>query len=101
LKTQTFTDYIHTPPDNRIENNCHGDADFCSRGGTHIATKSKICFELFFYLNFCFCLDLVWKKGVYLNRLVHIFKYAPREQLTIPDFVFPASCSTLTMCKAM
>jgi hypothetical protein len=42
----------------------------------------------YFYLNFCFCLDLVRKKGVYLNRLVQIFIYAPREQLTIFDFVF-------------
>ena len=48
LKAQTFTDYIHSPPDNRIENSCHGDTNFCSRGGTHIAAKSKIFFELFF-----------------------------------------------------
>ncbi|GMI87420.1 hypothetical protein like AT1G69340 [Hibiscus trionum] len=31
---------------------------------------------------------LVWKKVVYVDRLVQLFKYVPREQLTIPDFVF-------------
>ncbi|GJM84673.1 hypothetical protein PR202_ga00366 [Eleusine coracana subsp. coracana] len=30
----------------------------------------------------------VWKKAVYVDRLVQLFKYVPREQLTIPDFVF-------------
>ncbi|BAT11059.1 uncharacterized protein [Oryza sativa Japonica Group] len=30
----------------------------------------------------------VWKKVVYVDRLVHLFRYVPREQLTIPDFVF-------------
>ncbi|GJN20747.1 hypothetical protein PR202_gb08164 [Eleusine coracana subsp. coracana] len=30
----------------------------------------------------------VWKKVVYVDRLVQLFKYVPREQLTIPDFVF-------------
>jgi hypothetical protein len=34
-------------PDNGIENSCHGDAVFCWQGGTHIAAKSKIFFELF------------------------------------------------------
>ncbi|XP_078173111.1 appr-1-p processing enzyme family protein [Carex rostrata] len=29
-----------------------------------------------------------WKKVVYVDKLVHLFKYVPREQLTIPDFVF-------------
>ncbi|KAG6538600.1 hypothetical protein ZIOFF_003726 [Zingiber officinale] len=30
----------------------------------------------------------VWKKIVYVDRLLHLFRYVPREQLTIPDFVF-------------
>ncbi|KAK1306112.1 hypothetical protein QJS10_CPA10g02044 [Acorus calamus] len=30
----------------------------------------------------------VWHKVVYIDRLVHLFRYVPREQLTIPDFVF-------------
>ncbi|KAL8258355.1 hypothetical protein R6Q59_030396 [Mikania micrantha] len=30
----------------------------------------------------------VWKKAVYVDRLLQLFKYVPREQLTIPDFVF-------------
>lgn len=32
--------------------------------------------------------NLVWKKVVYADRLLQLFKYVPREQLTIPDFVF-------------
>ncbi|PWA64145.1 hypothetical protein CTI12_AA347920 [Artemisia annua] len=32
--------------------------------------------------------SVVWKKVVYVDRLLHLFKYVPREQLTIPDFVF-------------
>ncbi|XP_047937730.1 protein GDAP2 homolog isoform X2 [Salvia hispanica] len=32
--------------------------------------------------------DEVWKKVVYVDRLLQLFKYVPREQLTIPDFVF-------------
>ncbi|XP_057947973.1 uncharacterized protein LOC131143722 [Malania oleifera] len=32
--------------------------------------------------------SVVWKKVVYVDRLVQLFKYVPREQLTIPDFVF-------------
>ncbi|KAK8317232.1 hypothetical protein V6Z11_A13G093800 [Gossypium hirsutum] len=32
--------------------------------------------------------DKVWKKVVYVDRLLQLFKYVPREQLTIPDFVF-------------
>ncbi|KAL8112026.1 uncharacterized protein LOC141667115 [Apium graveolens] len=31
---------------------------------------------------------VVWKKVVYVDRLLQLFKYVPREQLTIPDFVF-------------
>ncbi|KAI7748204.1 hypothetical protein M8C21_014751, partial [Ambrosia artemisiifolia] len=31
---------------------------------------------------------MVWKKAVYVDRLLQLFKYVPREQLTIPDFVF-------------
>ncbi|KAL8218729.1 hypothetical protein R6Q57_022125 [Mikania cordata] len=31
---------------------------------------------------------MVWKKTVYVDRLLQLFKYVPREQLTIPDFVF-------------
>ncbi|KAD2804142.1 hypothetical protein E3N88_37519 [Mikania micrantha] len=34
------------------------------------------------------CMFLVWKKTVYVDRLLQLFKYVPREQLTIPDFVF-------------
>ncbi|KAG5023647.1 hypothetical protein JHK85_019989 [Glycine max] len=30
----------------------------------------------------------VWKKVVYADRLLQLFRYIPREQLTIPDFVF-------------
>ncbi|KAJ0635847.1 putative CRAL-TRIO lipid binding domain, Macro domain, CRAL-TRIO lipid binding domain superfamily [Helianthus annuus] len=30
----------------------------------------------------------VWKKVIYVDRLLHLFRYVPREQLTIPDFVF-------------
>ncbi|XP_019170727.1 PREDICTED: protein GDAP2 homolog isoform X1 [Ipomoea nil] len=29
-----------------------------------------------------------WKKVVYVDRLLQLFRYVPREQLTIPDFVF-------------
>ncbi|XP_020577169.1 protein GDAP2 homolog isoform X2 [Phalaenopsis equestris] len=29
-----------------------------------------------------------WQKVVYIDRLLQLFKYVPREQLTIPDFVF-------------
>ncbi|XP_061987226.1 uncharacterized protein LOC133705845 isoform X1 [Populus nigra] len=31
---------------------------------------------------------VIWKKVVYVDRLVQLFRYVPREQLTIPDFVF-------------
>eukprot|EP00262_Sarcandra_glabra_P004438 TRINITY_DN1546_c0_g2_i1.p1 TRINITY_DN1546_c0_g2~~TRINITY_DN1546_c0_g2_i1.p1 ORF type:complete len:564 (-),score=107.66 TRINITY_DN1546_c0_g2_i1:213-1904(-) len=30
----------------------------------------------------------VWRKVVYIDRLLQLFRYVPREQLTIPDFVF-------------
>ncbi|XP_019456717.1 PREDICTED: protein GDAP2 homolog isoform X2 [Lupinus angustifolius] len=33
----------------------------------------------------------VWKKVVYVDRLLQLFRYVPREQLTIPDFVFQFS----------
>ncbi|RAL37612.1 unnamed protein product [Cuscuta campestris] len=29
-----------------------------------------------------------WKKVIYVDRLLQLFRYVPREQLTIPDFVF-------------
>ncbi|KAG5010908.1 hypothetical protein JHK87_019423 [Glycine soja] len=32
--------------------------------------------------------SVVWKKVVYADRLLQLFRYIPREQLTIPDFVF-------------
>ncbi|KAK4403078.1 protein GDAP2 [Sesamum angolense] len=32
--------------------------------------------------------NMVWKKVVYVDRLLQLFRYVPREQLTIPDFVF-------------
>ncbi|KAL0408727.1 UNVERIFIED_CONTAM: hypothetical protein Sradi_1807100 [Sesamum radiatum] len=32
--------------------------------------------------------DVVWKKVVYVDRLLQLFGYVPREQLSIPDFVF-------------
>ncbi|XP_023002685.1 protein GDAP2 homolog [Cucurbita maxima] len=32
--------------------------------------------------------NAVWNKVVYIDRLLQLFKYVPREQLTIPDFVF-------------
>ncbi|KAG6765642.1 hypothetical protein POTOM_029692 [Populus tomentosa] len=31
---------------------------------------------------------VTWKKVVYVDRLLQLFRYVPREQLTIPDFVF-------------
>ncbi|KAL1551099.1 protein GDAP2 [Salvia divinorum] len=31
---------------------------------------------------------VVWKKVNYLDRLLQLFRYIPREQLSIPDFVF-------------
>ncbi|THF97992.1 hypothetical protein TEA_007541 [Camellia sinensis var. sinensis] len=31
--------------------------------------------------------SVVWKKVVYVDRLLQLFRYVPREQLTIPDFV--------------
>ncbi|XP_055801154.1 uncharacterized protein LOC129870402 isoform X2 [Solanum dulcamara] len=34
------------------------------------------------------CVDNVWKKVVYVDRLLQLFHYVPRDQLTIPDFVF-------------
>ncbi|KAJ8645765.1 hypothetical protein MRB53_007513 [Persea americana] len=30
----------------------------------------------------------VWRKVVYVDRLLQLFRYVPRDQLTIPDFVF-------------
>ncbi|KEH27846.1 appr-1-P processing enzyme family protein [Medicago truncatula] len=35
--------------------------------------------------------SVVWKKVVYADRLLQLFRYVPREQLTIPDFVFQLS----------
>ncbi|KAL9328055.1 hypothetical protein ACSQ67_003058 [Phaseolus vulgaris] len=35
--------------------------------------------------------SVVWKKVVYVDRLLQLFRYVPREQLTIPDFVFQLS----------
>lgn len=35
--------------------------------------------------------NVVWKKVVYVDRLLQLFRYVPREQLTIPDFVFQLS----------
>ncbi|KAJ4828361.1 hypothetical protein Tsubulata_045832 [Turnera subulata] len=35
--------------------------------------------------------SVTWKKVVYVDRLVQLFRYVPREQLTIPDFVFQLS----------
>ncbi|MED6134816.1 hypothetical protein PIB30_040524 [Stylosanthes scabra] len=32
--------------------------------------------------------NAAWKKVVYVDRLLQLFRYVPREQLTIPDFVF-------------
>ncbi|KAK9119023.1 hypothetical protein Scep_017116 [Stephania cephalantha] len=32
--------------------------------------------------------SVVWKKVIYVDRLLQLFRYVPREQLTIPDFVF-------------
>ncbi|KAM7250246.1 hypothetical protein ACFE04_022129 [Oxalis oulophora] len=32
--------------------------------------------------------SVTWKKVVYVDRLLQLFRYVPREQLTIPDFVF-------------
>ncbi|KAL3625234.1 hypothetical protein CASFOL_030688 [Castilleja foliolosa] len=32
--------------------------------------------------------DMVWKKVVYNDRLLQLFRYVPRERLSIPDFVF-------------
>ncbi|KAI3938528.1 hypothetical protein MKX01_030821 [Papaver californicum] len=30
----------------------------------------------------------VWRKVIYVDRLLQLFKHVPREQLSIPDFVF-------------
>uniref|UniRef100_A0A2P2M6R2 Ganglioside induced differentiation associated protein n=1 Tax=Rhizophora mucronata TaxID=61149 RepID=A0A2P2M6R2_RHIMU len=35
--------------------------------------------------------NVTWKKVVYVDRLLQLFRYVPREQLTIPDFVFQLS----------
>ncbi|KAI8527544.1 hypothetical protein RHMOL_Rhmol12G0083400 [Rhododendron molle] len=35
--------------------------------------------------------SVVWKKVIYVDRLLQLFRYVPREQLTIPDFVFQLS----------
>ncbi|KAF5745440.1 appr-1-p processing enzyme family protein [Tripterygium wilfordii] len=35
--------------------------------------------------------NVVWKKVIYVDRLLQLFRYVPREQLTIPDFVFQLS----------
>ncbi|MBA0746497.1 hypothetical protein Gogos_009008 [Gossypium gossypioides] len=35
--------------------------------------------------------NVVWKKVAYVDRLLQLFRYVPREQLTIPDFVFQLS----------
>ncbi|XP_059593389.1 uncharacterized protein LOC100247494 isoform X2 [Vitis vinifera] len=52
--------------------------------------------------------NVVWKKVVYVDRLMQLFRYVPREQLTIPDFVFQLSflfffkiwtCSQLSITK--
>ncbi|XP_050235899.1 uncharacterized protein LOC126685934 [Mercurialis annua] len=32
--------------------------------------------------------SVTWKKVVYVDRLLQLFRHVPREQLTIPDFVF-------------
>ncbi|KAL3631211.1 hypothetical protein CASFOL_024195 [Castilleja foliolosa] len=32
--------------------------------------------------------NVVWKKVVYVDRLLQLFKHVPRENLNIPDFVF-------------
>ncbi|XP_048226975.1 protein GDAP2 homolog isoform X2 [Ricinus communis] len=32
--------------------------------------------------------NVTWKKVVYVDRLLQLFRHVPREQLTIPDFVF-------------
>lgn len=36
---------------------------------------------------------------VYVDRLLQLFKYVPREQLTIPDFVFQLSHNVLLYSK--
>ena len=42
-----------------------------------------------FLISVLICVALqVWKKVVYVERLQELFRYVPREQLTIPDFVF-------------
>ncbi|KAG9140136.1 hypothetical protein Leryth_015761 [Lithospermum erythrorhizon] len=32
--------------------------------------------------------EVVWKRVIYVDRLIQLFGYVPREHLTIPDFVF-------------
>ncbi|XP_019432162.1 PREDICTED: protein GDAP2 homolog [Lupinus angustifolius] len=32
--------------------------------------------------------NVVWKKVIYVDKLLQLFRYVPREQLAIPDFVF-------------
>ncbi|KAF2325440.1 hypothetical protein GH714_028711 [Hevea brasiliensis] len=38
--------------------------------------------------------NVTWKKVVYADRLVQLFRHVPREQLTIPDFVFHDDCGS-------
>ncbi|PWA40593.1 Appr-1-p processing [Artemisia annua] len=39
----------------------------------------------------------VYKKAVYVDRLLQVFRYVPCEQLTIPDFVFQLSLLDLSL----
>ncbi|GKU99646.1 hypothetical protein SLEP1_g12460 [Rubroshorea leprosula] len=50
--------------------------------------KATIFALQMFVDNVVSCYNVVWNKVVYVDRLLQLFRYVPREQLTIPDFVF-------------
>lgn len=52
-----------------------------------------MCIHIFVLLKLNF---QVWKKVVYIDRLLQLFRYVPREQLSIPDFVFQLSVYVFT-----
>lgn len=51
----------------------------------------SVIFYSVIFSNISICISprsQTWKKVVYVERLLQLFRYVPREQLTIPDFVF-------------
>lgn len=45
------------------------------------------CALLFVRLSYFLCLCQVWSKVVYISRLSDLFRYVPRDQTTLPEFV--------------